>query len=219
VIGVFAAAAVLCSPSLADDASRPRIIRPPDDRADFFEASAELQQIGRSVGAFVMNTELTDNGDGTFSINADSLDDASGPMCDGERYADQPTAAFCTATLIAPDHLITAGHCVLDAQGDMTALDSFRIVFDYAVLQDGVNPSDLTADQVYSVVEFVDGANVEPSLEDWAVLRLDRAAAGRDAIPIRTSGTLSTGDSVYAIGFRGPPYPRVIGSPEVLVRD
>lgn len=186
--------------SLADGGTRPRIIRPPDDRTDYFASSAMLQGIGDSVCAFVSTDMLTDNGDGTFAINAGTLAGDFNPLCAGERFADQPTAANCTATLIAPDVLVTAGHC-LDDNGTRIDLNTFYCVFDYAVRQQGVNPSTFTTDQVYRGAEVLGLVNVADTPNDWAVVKLDRAVTGRTPVAVRSSGSVTVGQSVVAIGF------------------
>ncbi len=184
----------------AESDLRPRIIRPPDDRADYFASSAMLRTIGDSVCAFVGTDRITDNGNGTFTINPGTLADDFNPLCDGQPFGDQPTAANCTATLIAPDIVITAGHC-LDDNGVRTSFDTFYFVFDYAVRQQGVNPSTFSADQVYRGVEVLGLANEGETANDWAVVRLDRAVAGRAAIPVRTNGSVAVGQRIVAIGF------------------
>ncbi len=179
---------------------RPRIIRPPDDRTDYFAASVMLRGIGDSVCAFIAADTMTDNGDGTFTINPDTLADQFNPLCNGERFGDQPAAANCTATLIAPDILVTAGHC-LDDNGVRTDLNTFYFVFDYAVRQESVNPSTFTTDQVYRGAEILDLVNVAETANDWAVVRLDRAVTGRTPVGVRSSGSVTVGESIVAIGF------------------
>ena len=186
--------------SLVYGTPRPRIIRPPDDRTDYFASSVMLQGIGDAVCAFISADSITDNGDGTFTINPSTLADQFNPLCDGERFADQPAAANCTATLIAPDILVTAGHC-LDDNGVRTAFDTFYFVFDYAVREAGVNPSTFTTNQVYRGAEILGLVNEADTANDWAVVRLDRAVTGRTPVLVRSSGSVAVGQSLVAIGF------------------
>jgi len=186
--------------AFADGDRSPRIIRPPDDRADYYATTATLQDIGDSVCAQILTESLDDNGDGTFTINAGTLAGDFSPLCGGERFADQPTAASCTATLVGPDVLITAGHC-LDDNGVRTDLNTIYFVFDYAVKQAGVYPATFTADQVYRATEILGLANVTDTSNDWAVLRLDRAVTGRTPVAVRSSGSIAQGQSIVAIGF------------------
>ncbi len=186
--------------SLAGGGVRPRIIRPPDDRKDYFESSAMLQGIGDSVCAFVSNDAITDNGNGTFTISAPTLATDRSPLCAGEPFGDQPTAANCTATLVGSDILVTAGHC-LDDNGVRTDLSTFYCVFDYAVRQEGVNPSMFTTDQVVRASEILGLVNVADTANDWAVVKLERAITGRTPVPVRSSGAVAVGEGLVAIGF------------------
>ena len=184
----------------ADVDRTPRIIRPPDDRADYFATTAMLQAIGDSVAAQMGTDALTENADGSFTIVDGTLADQYDPMCNGERFGDQPNAASCTATLVGPDVLITAGHC-LDENGTRVDLNTIYFVFDYAVKQNGVYPSTFTADQVYRGIEILGLANVESTANDWAVVRLDRTVTGRTPVGVRSTGAIAPGQAIVAIGF------------------
>ncbi len=204
---VFAAAigmmTVLASSATtwAEGGMRPRIVRGPDDRADYYATSASLQTIGDSVCAFVTSDMLVDNGDGSFTINAQTLADDFNPLCDGEPFATQPTAAMCTGTLVAPDVVVTAGHCLENNGVRTPAFDEFYFVFDYAVRENGVMPSTFSADQVYRGSEVLGLKNVLEGPDDWAVVRLARAVTGRTIVTVRSSDSVTEGQSLVAIGF------------------
>jgi V8-like Glu-specific endopeptidase len=197
VTGVLASGAGLSS---ADTGRRPRIIRPPDDRKDYFATTTMLQGIGDSVCAQIDADSLDDNGDGTFLIFAETLATEYSPLCNGEPFADQPTAASCTATLVAADILVTAGHC-LDENGVRTDLSTIYFVFDYVIKQEGTTPATFTTDQVYRASEILGLANVADTADDWAVVKLDRAVTGRTPVGVRSSDSITMGQSIVAIGF------------------
>lgn len=190
-----------CAPMAQAEVNRtPRIIRPPDDRADYFATTPALQAIGDSVAAQIGTDMLTANADGSFTVAAQTLAEQYSPLCPGERFGDQPTAASCTATLVGSDIVITAGHC-LDENGVRTDLQTIYFVFDYAVKQEGVNPVTFSADQVYRATEVLGLVNVADTANDWAVVRLDRAVTGRTPVGVRSEGVIAQGQSVVAIGF------------------
>jgi len=143
---------------------------------------------------------VTDRGDGTFEVSASTLAEEYAPLCAGERFSDQPTAAFCTGTLVGSDVLVTAGHC-LDNMGQRTSFDDFYFVFDYAISAEGQNPTTFTSDQVYEGAEVLGLVNEEGTANDWAVVRLTRAVTGRTPVAVRTEGTVQAGQDVVAIGF------------------
>lgn len=180
----------------------PAIIRPPDDRRDYYQVSPELQAIGNSICALIRRASMTDNGNGTFTLNAQTLEQQRGPLCPNEPFANQPAVADCSVTLIAPDIVITAGHCFQATDtGPVLPFETWYFVFDYIMRDANTNPVTFNADQVYSGVEMLGRMNVANTANDWAVVRLDRAVTGRTPVNIRTNGTIAVGQQVITIGF------------------
>jgi V8-like Glu-specific endopeptidase len=116
----------------------------------------------------------------------------------------QPTAAFCTAVLVAPDLIATAGHCLTNAvNGEYVEEDlaGIRLVFGYAMEQQHgkeVPATEFAADHVYEVRDIVEW---DACLDDWAIARLDRAVTVASPVAVRRVGAARIGESVYAIGF------------------
>ena len=122
------------------------------------------------------------------------------PLCDGEIAVGQPVGATCTAFLVGPDLVATAGHCVTN----QTACTQRRFVFDY-VAQDAAGTqvnTDVPAADVYQCSEVVvrrhEGSSVRDI--DFALVRLDRPVLGRSPLALRTSGSLHTGTPLVTIG-------------------
>jgi hypothetical protein len=92
-------------------------------------------------------------------------------LCPGERFAEQPAAAFCSGVLVDWDLVLTAGHCA-----QVAAPDRYAVVFGYHYAAPG-ELADLEVRRVVEIVgEAVDGPDVQPRL-DYAWLRLDRPVA------------------------------------------
>ncbi|NNK83204.1 MAG: trypsin-like serine protease [Flavobacteriaceae bacterium] len=116
------------------------------------------------------------------------------------KFLDQPTCAYCTGFLIAPDVLVTAGHCIKTLE----EAKDYVWIFDYTnELRHStffgyveVNPKD-----IYEVKEIL-GAEYKNTNEgkvDYSVLRLDRQSE-RKPYRIRTSGKVSSWGNVTTIG-------------------
>jgi V8-like Glu-specific endopeptidase len=94
-----------------------------------------------------------------------------GGVCSDERFAKQITAAFCSSTLIAPDLVITAGHCI-----DSGSCEGTHFVFDF-YMTSATKLHTVTKDDVYDCAEVV--AHELDNGLDYAIVRLDRVVAGR----------------------------------------
>jgi hypothetical protein len=94
-----------------------------------------------------------------------------GGVCSDERFAKQITAAFCSSTLIAPDLVITAGHCI-----SPSSCAGRHFVFDY-YMTSATKLHTVTKDDVYDCAEVV--AHALDNGLDYAIVRLDRAVVGR----------------------------------------
>lgn len=113
-------------------------------------------------------------------------------LCRDERFALQKTLPICTGFLIAPDILLTAGHCVRT----QSACDNYVWVFGYT------NKTNAIAKQnVYKCKEVI-GQNYGTglfSVKDYAIIRLDRKSERRP-LELRSRGSVNRGDDVAVIG-------------------
>jgi hypothetical protein len=116
-------------------------------------------------------------------------------LCPGERFADQPTAAFCSGTLIDDDKVLTAGHCVTKA----TQCASTRIVFNYDMVSD-TQLATVTSADVFKCAKIV--TRVQTATMDYGILQLDRPATPRfTPAPVRRQqSSLATGDGLVVMG-------------------
>jgi len=147
----------------------------PDVAAD----AAFAAEARGSVAALVLTEAVAQDPLGQPILVSDPLHldhqrSAGVELCRDERFAREPTAAFCSATLIAEDLVLTAGHCVLD----QTECAETTVVFGYEASTSGAMQP-LEASDIYGCSELLVMSSGSGSLPDYAVLRLDRPASGR----------------------------------------
>mmetsp|Transcript_28157 Transcript_28157/g.90261 ORF Transcript_28157/g.90261 Transcript_28157/m.90261 type:complete len:325 (-) Transcript_28157:134-1108(-) len=165
-----------------------------DSRQEHSAMPQEWTSIGDAV-AMIYDTQgnRVFDSQGVFQYEQ-SLRDKHGD-CDGTplRFSDQPTPGRCTATLIAPNKVATAGHCF------KPHLCS-RLAFVFGATSDAmVRGTPFAADRLYSCgsVEISESTGGK----DWAVVRLDRSVPDSVASPVRVASTeVAIGTPVMSIG-------------------
>ncbi|MBS1961436.1 MAG: trypsin-like peptidase domain-containing protein [Bdellovibrionales bacterium] len=171
-----------------------KVIYGSDDRLDLYQV-----QNSRDVGladstvALIEAQNLTLNA-GKYAIAAGQFGREFG-LCTDEPFFDQPSGAFCSGSLVAPDLIITAGHCIKNA-GDCA---STKFVFGYAVKKEGAFPTEAAAANVVGCKEIV-ARKQEGNGADYAVIRLDRSITNHAPLAINRANDLKDGDHVGVIG-------------------
>jgi len=170
----------------------------PDDRKEAQDAVG-YQDFVRATAVMISKESLRGNTAYSWSLqerlsqmfNTENFDD-------NVKFLDQPALANCTGFLIAPDILVTAGHCIKtldDAKG-------YVWVFDYTSNMK-FNPIthalNLDADDVYEVVEVLSAKLDEDTDDDYSVLRLNRKS-NRRPYRFRTGGDITEGTGINTIG-------------------
>lgn len=162
-----------------------------DDRKDIFEAAPAHRKLARSVAAVMSGDMVPENG----LVKLDLHDFKTAfSLCESERFGDQPADSFCTASLVGPDLMLTAGHCVASA----AVCRDKKFIFGYEMGAGGEWPGLLPAADIYSCAEVL--VTINNGTEDFAVVRLDRPVAGREPLAVDRSGPPAPGDEVFAIG-------------------
>jgi hypothetical protein len=195
-LALSAAVAALPACAPTDEERTGALIYGDDNRLDVFASpSAEARaRAARSVVALIPKTSIAATSDG-FSVRAPTLAERAG-LCPGERFGDEPAAAFCSGVLVDRDLVLTAGHCLR-----AFALQDFSVVFGYYYQATGQLAPLEVIDPTTIVAEALDPSGQVPR-RDYGWLRLARAASPeRSPSPIYVEPrTPRVGDPVLSIG-------------------
>lgn len=180
--------------------AREPIIYAADGRSEYFEERSEQVRgaLTEAVAVIARRGQIVGSADGGATA-AQTLAEAN-ELCPGERFAEQPAAAFCSAVLVDWDLVLTSAHCVR-----ALPLSELEVVFGFYYREPG--ELDVALEDIFDVVEIVDEAksdsDVVPRL-DYAWLRLNRRVLSpRRPVPISLKPRVRSGQSLVAVGASG----------------
>ncbi|MFE7630190.1 trypsin-like serine peptidase [Kocuria sp. NPDC057446] len=188
-----------------------RVIYGTDDRQDVYQVTdtALLRDADSSV-ALVGADQITDNGDGTSTLNGPVIGDEYG-LCADEPFRTQPTIAFCSGFLVDPSIVVTAGHCL-----DAGNLATTRFVFSYQMQDEAVPVTRLSQDEIRRGHRIL-GSAIGTEGTDWCVVQLDRPVLHHRHVTVRRTGSIADGAGVHVIGHPSGLPKKIAGG--AVVRD
>jgi len=171
-----------------------KIIYGIDDRREVFQLPAGPDRDDAdSVVALFRAGDITDNGDGTSTLRTANFGEAHN-LCPSERFREQPTGAFCSGFLVAPDIIATAGHCV--NSGNVTTV---RFVFGFRMRDATTAETVIRNGEIYRGTAVV-GHRLVGNGPDWALIRVDRPVTGHRIAPVRRAGRIADTQAVHVSG-------------------
>ncbi|MBL7665353.1 MAG: trypsin-like peptidase domain-containing protein [Bacteriovoracaceae bacterium] len=190
--------------------SKPKVIYGADNRVDAMNSYDNAQRyLARSTVAMIpANAISRHNANSLYGvIKGVSLRDRLGidPMtgqkvtqlCKDERFGMQPTAANCSGFMISDDMIATAGHCM---QSMEMCRDNYW-VFDYFAKGEFDTEVIVPASSVYRCARVIKQAFDGETLNDYAIIQLDRKVTDRPPLKLRASGSIMYQENVFVIGY------------------
>ena len=174
----------------------PRVIYGADDRIEVWEETDPiLQDMAEAACVVVHVSELTDNGDGTYTLNTSPWNSQSGqPLCAGEPFAGQQQIGNCSGWFVGGDLIVTAGHCI-----DSGDIGTWGYMFNFEIdTMGGTTPTIVPADDVYWVTGIVN--QQQAGGYDHSVTIVDRPVVGRNPVPIMRGTPPALGTPMTVIG-------------------
>ncbi len=166
-----------------------------DNRHDYYDASEFWRERADSTVALLEASWLSTPQKGLTQILGENYGQALN-LCQSEPFREQQKAAFCSWSLVAPDVVMTAGHCIRN-QNDC---DQTRFVFGFAIKQKGVEPTQIPTSEIYScqsVIKWVE----EDTGTDFSLVYLDRPVFNHRPLELANQSTPQVDDPVLVIGY------------------
>lgn len=187
---------------------RTKVVYGNDDRLDVFQVSSPgLLAVTASTAAMIPLSVLQNKGS-TFELPVNKFGEDYG-LCKNEPFYSQPNPAMCSAFLVGPDLLATAGHCVSELS---CSANTNAFVFDYKMTDDKTAPSSVPSDNVYFCKSVV--ARELTREQDYALIKLDRPVVGRAPLTLAKTPVVQ-GDSLILVGHPSGLPTKVAGGASV----
>ncbi len=181
---------LLSTPVMALD----KVIYGTDDRKDIYELKNNLfKSLAQATAGMIPVDQVIPQGN-EFKIIGTRLQDEG--ICSDAKFAKQITAANCSGFLVGEDLLVTAGHCI----EELSDCSRYHWVFNYAM--DTAQKQDFIVkkDDVYACTEIIERALDRTTMDDYALVRLDRKVIGHTPLKTRTSGKIANNTQLVVIG-------------------
>ncbi|MEK7703843.1 MAG: serine protease [Myxococcota bacterium] len=175
----------------ADGSGRQEVIYGDDNRKDLHAVKDPVdKKLAASTAGLFRSGDVKMNGN-TAELSTDAYS-----VCKKEAFSEQATGAFCSASLVGDDLMMTAGHCI--SPGDEGKV---KFVFGFGIEQQGgKTPTSVPASQVYTAAKVLHSVIDESTGTDYALVRLDRKVQGRAVLAIDKTGDAKQGDPMTVIG-------------------
>jgi len=175
---------------------RPNVVYGNDDRTDLKDVrDPMIRKIADSTVALFRTRNIQmDRNTGIATLALNSYGRQMG-LCPSERFFDQLNGAFCSGTLVGPDTILTAGHCITsEADCAQTAF-----VFGFAVNTASQTPRAVAGNQVYQCTSIVMREQVGTGA-DFAIVKIDRVVPDHAAMRVNRNGGLTSSQGLVMIG-------------------
>ena len=159
----------------------PKAIFGSDNRQDIYQSPRQIQDMSSGLGTWLSEVFTEESATGVNllfpSIGKEYL------LCPGEKFEEQPTTMIsCTGFLVAPNLLMTAGHCLINvgtAQNEVTPMcEDFKWLFDYQYS----NPLQelllgISKERIATCKNVIYAKNIGEGndRQDWGLVELDRS--------------------------------------------
>ncbi len=174
--------------------AKQKVIYGTDDRLDVFQVTdpAILNDVD-SVVALFNASGIVDNGNGTSTLQTQNYGKSQN-LCANEPFREQPTGAFCSGFLVAPDIIATAGHCINQAN-----VTTIRFVFGFRMVDASTAQTLINNGEIYRGLRIIE-RQLTRGETDWALVQIDRPVPNHKIVRIRRTDKVAENQKVHVIG-------------------
>lgn len=176
-------------------ATGPQVIYGTDDRKDLYEINDPqiIEQV-ESTMTFTIRGLINPRSDGDFDVAPTTVGESLN-LCPGTKFEDQSSIGACSATLVSPKHVLTAGHCMPDQK----RCDEIYLMTGFHKYAANDYMKIAPAKDVYRCKTLL--VRKQDDNLDFALIELDREVKDRKPAILGISEKVKLGQSVRLIGY------------------
>jgi len=174
----------------------PKVIYGRDDRVEVVQAPQIWQELARSTVTIVRSDQIVEGEKKDhFKLIGPSFWNKE-RLCSDEPFREQKMVGHCSAFLIGPDLVATAGHCIRDNQHCKT----LAYVFDVQVKENSEYDYEIPKENFYACEKLIDRVENKTIGLDYALVKLTKKVKGRGPLKYRQHGGPQMQDEMAVIG-------------------
>ncbi len=182
-----------------------RVIYGADDRYEWHEidSTSKIRSLANASVALFRTQEIKSTSGKHIQLETKKFGKAR-RLCPNQKFQEQASGAYCSGTLVRPDIVLTAGHCLQEVAKDKKRppLQSLRFVFGYHVKSPETHGvTKIPTDHIFKASKLIKGEYVDG--RDWALVKLDRKVPESLAKPVTgwSRKKVKKGEPVFVIGY------------------
>lgn len=176
--------------------SAPKVIYGDDNRREVSGADPAFAKYAQSTLARIDKNHLKGwTFNRLWELRTRTL--AEDGVCADEAFSDQPTIAGCTAFLVSPKHIVTAGHCISE---HTCSNGLYYWLFDYQMPDNGPFNIQRNKADFVSCERIVKRVLDPITMMDYTLIELKKEVRNRRPLKFRRSGAPAIGDKLVVIG-------------------
>ena len=174
-----------------------QVIYGDDSRRDLYQISdKEILKLADSTVALIKSEWITLDPANVSAHLSTKVHGIQQRLCRGERFFDQSAAASCSGALVAPNIILTAGHCI----EDQLDCNQMSIVFGFALKQEGASVETIPGSEIYRCRKILRTSQGEKDdRPDYALVQLDRPVPNHAPLELNFS-PIPEGTPLLVIG-------------------
>ena len=172
-----------------------KVVYGKDDRLDIYESKNSMYKtLSASTAAMISTSQVVLQADGSSNITGGTLEQDG--ICSDARFAKQMVAANCSGFLVGENLLVTAGHCIQALED----CESYSWVFGFGNPESERTAYNVPKKDIYTCTKIISRALDRTTLNDYALVQLDRKVEGRTPLKYRKSGKIANKAGIVVIG-------------------